>query len=104
VPFESLGVVSYSPSIVIMAVSVAVCEIFGVKEWYNLENGVRVRSRSLEMAPFDRSHTSSYSPSIVTMAISSIICEIKGLLVENREICIPTCIYRPAGGDPVRIS
>ena len=28
VPFESLGVVSYSPSIVTMAVSVAVCEIF----------------------------------------------------------------------------
>jgi len=27
VPFESLGAVSYSPSIVTMAVSVAVCEI-----------------------------------------------------------------------------
>jgi len=33
VPFESLGAVSYSPSIVTMAVSVAVCEIFSVKEW-----------------------------------------------------------------------
>ena len=64
VPFESLGAVSYSPSIVTMAVSVAVCEIFSVKEWRDLENGVRVRSRSLEMAPFDRSHTSSCSPSI----------------------------------------
>ena len=30
-PFESLGAVSYSPSIVTMAVSVAVCEIFSVK-------------------------------------------------------------------------
>ena len=58
--FESLGAVSYSPSIVTMAVSVAVCEIFSVKEWFYLENRVRVRSRSLEMAPFDRSHTSSY--------------------------------------------
>ena len=76
VPFESLGAVSYSPSIVSVAVSVAVCEIFSVKEWRNLENRVRVRSRSLEMAPFDRSHASSYSPSIVTMAISCIICEI----------------------------
>jgi len=38
VPFESLGAVSYSPSIVTMAVSVAVCEIFGVKEWRDLEN------------------------------------------------------------------
>jgi len=33
VPFESLGAVSYLPSIVTMAVSVAVCEIFSVKEW-----------------------------------------------------------------------
>ena len=76
-PFKSLDAVSYSPSIVTMAVSaVAVCEIFSVKEWCDLENRVRVRSRSLEMAPFDRSHTSSYSPSMVTMAISCIVCEI----------------------------
>ena len=76
VPFESLGAVSYSPFIVTMTVSVAVCEIFGVKEWYDLENRVRVRLRSLEMAPFDRSHASSYSPSIVKMAISCVVCEI----------------------------
>jgi len=31
VPFESLGEVSYSPSIVTMAVSVVVCELFSVK-------------------------------------------------------------------------
>ena len=73
-PFESFDTVSYSPSIVTMAVSVAVCEIFSVKEWG--ENRVRVRSRSLEMAPFDSSQTSSYWPSIVTMAISCIVCEI----------------------------
>jgi len=76
VPFKSLVTVSYLPSIVTMAVSVAVCEIFSVKEWCDLENRVRIRSRSLEMAPFDRSHTSTYSPSIVAMAISSIVCEI----------------------------
>jgi len=76
VPFESIGAVSYSPSMVTMAVSVAVCEIFSVKEWCDLENRVRVHSRSLEMAPFDRSHTSSYSSSIVTMAISCIVREI----------------------------
>ena len=76
VPFESFGAVSYSPSIVIMAVSVAVCEIFSFKERCDLKNRVRVRSRSLEMAPFDRSHMSSYLHSIVTMAISCIICEI----------------------------
>jgi len=76
VPFESLGAVSYSPSIVTMAVSVAVCDIFSVKDWCDLENRVRVCSRSLEMAPFDRSHRSSYSPSIVTIAVSCIVCEI----------------------------
>jgi len=76
VPFESLGSVSYSPSIVTVAVSLAVCEIFCLKEWCDLENRVKVRSRSLEMAPFDRSYLSSYSPSIVTMVIFCIVCEI----------------------------
>jgi len=69
VPFRSLGVVSYSPSIVTMAISVAVCEIFSIKEWCNLENRVRVRSRSLEIAPFERSLTSTYSPFIVTVVL-----------------------------------
>ena len=75
-PFESLGAVSYSLSIVTMAVSVAVYEIFSVKEGCDLENRVRVRSRSLEMAPLDRSDTSSYSRSIVATAIFSIVCEL----------------------------
>jgi len=54
VPFESLDTVSYSPSVATMAVSIAVCEIFSVKEWRDLENQVRGRSGSLKMAPFDR--------------------------------------------------
>ena len=54
VPFESFGTISYSPSIVTVAVSVAVCEIFSVKAWRDLENQVRGRSRSLKMAPFDK--------------------------------------------------
>jgi len=73
VPFGSLDAVSYSLSIVTMAV----CEIFSVKEWLDLENRFRIRSRSLEMAPFDRSHTSSYSPSIATMALSCVVSEIQ---------------------------
>ena len=51
VPFKGLGAVSYSLSVVTMAVFVAVCDKFSVKEWLDLENRVRVRSRSLEMAP-----------------------------------------------------
>ena len=78
--FKSLGAVSYSPSIVTTAVSAAVCEIFSVKKWCLLENMVRVHSRSLEMAPFDRSPTSSYSLSIVTMAVSLAISEIFSVL------------------------
>ena len=70
-PLKSLGAVSYLPSIVTMAVSVAVCEIFSVKNWCDLENRVRVRLESLEMAPFDRSHTN-----ILTMALSCIVYEI----------------------------
>ena len=58
VTFKILAAVSYSPSIVTIAVSVAVCDIFSVKEWPDLENRIRVCSRSLEMAPIDRSHTS----------------------------------------------
>ena len=54
VSFERLGAVSYSLSIVTVAVSVAVCEIFSVKEWRDLEKQVTGRSRSLKMAPFDR--------------------------------------------------
>jgi len=75
VTFESLGTISYLPSIVTMAVSVAVCEIFSVKEWRDLENQVRGRSRSLKMAPFDRPYATFYWLAIVNIALSCTIFE-----------------------------
>jgi len=56
-----------------MAVSVAVCEIFSVKEWRDLENQVRGRSRSLKMVPFDRPDATFYWSAIVNIALSCTI-------------------------------
>ena len=75
-PFESLGVVSYSPSIVTVAVSVAVYEILSVKEWRDLENQVRGRSKLLKMASFDRPHATFYWSAIVYIALSCTIFEL----------------------------
>ena len=76
VPFESLGTVSYSPSIVTMAVPLAMSEIYSVKEWRDLEKKVRGRSRSLKMAPFDRPHATFYWSAIVNIALSCTIFEL----------------------------
>jgi len=76
VPFESFCAVCCSPSIVTMAVSVAVCEIFSVKEWRDLENQVRGCSRSSKMAPFDRPHATFYWSAIVNIALSCTIFEL----------------------------
>jgi len=76
VPFASLGAVSYSPSIVTVAASVADCKIFGVKEWRDLENQVRGRSRSLKIAPFDRPYATFHWSAIVNIALSCTIFEL----------------------------
>jgi len=75
VPFEILGMVSYSRSIVTMAVCLAISDIFSVKQWRDLGNQVRGRSRSLKMAPFDRPYATFYSSAIVNIAVSCTIFE-----------------------------
>ena len=72
--FESMDTVSYSSSIVTVAVSVAVCELFSVKAC-DLGNCVMGRSRSLKMAPFDRPYATFYWSAIVTTALSCTIFE-----------------------------
>jgi len=58
-----------------------------------------VCSRSLEMAPFDRSHTISYLPSIVTIWRYFVsFARYSDLLVENRKIFIPHLHLAPPQG------
>ena len=74
-PFERLAAVFYWPSIVTVTVSVAVCEIFSVKEWRDLVNQVKGHSRSLKMARCDRPYATFYWSAIVTIALSCTIFE-----------------------------
>jgi len=83
VPFESLGAVSFSPSMVTVAVSVAVCDIFSVKEWRDLENQVRGRSRLLKMVPFDRPYATFYWSAIVNIALSGTIFELLDVTLKS---------------------
>ena len=55
-----------------MTVSIAVCETFSVKECHDFENRVTGRSRSLEIAPFDRSYATFYWSAIVNIAVCAI--------------------------------
>ena len=57
-------------------VSVAVCEIFHVKEWRELENQVRRHSKSMKMALFDRPYATFYWSAIVNIALSCTIFEL----------------------------
>jgi len=63
VPSESLGTVSYSHSIVTVVLSLAISEIFSVKEWLDLEIWVWGHSRSLKMVLFDKKGKGAYSSS-----------------------------------------
>ena len=71
--------------VVTMAVSLFVCEISSVKEWRDLQNGVRGRSRSTKMAPFDGPCTTFYWLAIVTIATSCILRERAELFFLRRD-------------------
>ena len=72
-PFESLDAVSYSPSVVTVAVSITVCEIFNVKEWRDLENQV-VKGHCKWRRSID--HATFYWFAIVNIALSCTIFEL----------------------------
>jgi len=59
-----------------MTVSCTVSEIFSIREWHDLETGGRGRSRSLRIAPFDRSYITFYSSAIVNIAVCCTIFEL----------------------------
>jgi len=52
-----------------MYVCRTIYEIFSVKQWRNLETGGRGRSRSLKMAPCDRSYTTFCWSAIVSTTV-----------------------------------
>jgi len=62
-----------------MSVSHTVSEIFSVKEWRDLETSSRGCSRSLKMAPFDRSYTTLYWSAIVSIAVCRTIFKLFGV-------------------------
>ena len=67
---RKLGMVSYSHSIATVAISLAVSEIFSVKEWHDLVIWVRGRSRSSQMPPI------FYWSAIVSITLSCTIFEL----------------------------
>jgi len=103
VPFKSLGAVSYSPSIVTMAISVAVCEIFSIKKWRDLENRVRVRSRKWHHL-IDRIRVHIYLPQQLWRYLVSSTRYSDLLVKKSQNFYTPPVFSAPARGDPVGIS
>jgi len=60
IPFDRPLMTSYWRSIVTMALSGVVSEIFNVEKYRDLEIQVKGQSRSAKVAPLDRLNTVSY--------------------------------------------
>ena len=76
-PFDRSHTTFYWSTIVNIALSCTVFELFDVEYYRDLEIWVRGHSMSFKLVPFERLGAVSYLPSIVTMALSCIISEIK---------------------------
>jgi len=68
-PCDKAHTTSCWHSIVTMALSHVVCEIFIVEKCCDLEIGVKGHSRSLKVVPFDRLFMVSYLCSLVTLSL-----------------------------------
>ena len=66
----------YQYSIETVSVYRTISETFSVKERQDLETGGRGRSRSLKMAPFDRSYMAFHWSAIVSIALCCTIFEL----------------------------
>ena len=87
-PFKSLGAVSYLPSIVTTAVSVAVVRYLASKSSVTLKTGLGfVQGHWKWHHLIDRIRVPIRHGDILLS-----FARYSDLLVENREICIPACI------------
>ena len=59
-----------------MSVCRTVYDVLSVKEWRDIDTRGRGRSRSLKMAPFDRSYTTLYWSAIVNITLCCTIFEL----------------------------
>jgi len=84
-----------------MSVSRTVFQIFTVKECRELTTGIRGRSRSLKMVPFDRPYTTFYSSAIVNIALSCTVFTARRVrtarTMPQRDVCLSVCLsVRPS--------